>query len=352
MAEEGRIVPDVVRLHAEQAAFFWAQRDVLMADDPPKLSVVAGIDHRLEANLDGLRIAGEAAWPFILQQYEDFPEEGELFVITVMAIEQNNKSRIAQAIEFGRGSSDDARGFVGALAWLPPERIGSLVRDWIGAADAFKRFMGVSALVAHAVDPNARLTRLLKDSDERVRAEACKLAGIVRRKDTLGDLRAGLEDGTVAVRLWAGWAMTELGAGENARSELRNCATSGGPDALVALRSAIKAGPPRDVRDWLAGLLKTPATAPLAVRGAGMLGDRSLLHWLIHQMRQPPLAEAAGAAFLELFPESAESGDLFSSDPDAFPEEFDRHFDGNLPMLPLAGSIKEWCKNRNLGNLG
>ncbi len=73
-----RIVPAVVREHAELAAFQWAQRDTLSQEDPPDPAVIAGIDKRLEANLDGLRIAGAAAWPFIIDQFEEYPEKGEL----------------------------------------------------------------------------------------------------------------------------------------------------------------------------------------------------------------------------------------------------------------------------------
>ncbi|TGQ52715.1 hypothetical protein EN836_18165 [Mesorhizobium sp. M1C.F.Ca.ET.193.01.1.1] len=48
-APERRIVADVVTQHAEQAAFFWSQRDKLMMDDSPDLRVIAGVDRRLEA---------------------------------------------------------------------------------------------------------------------------------------------------------------------------------------------------------------------------------------------------------------------------------------------------------------
>ncbi|MGT2466131.1 hypothetical protein ACVOMV_15470 [Mesorhizobium atlanticum] len=52
------IVAEVVRQHVEQAAFLWAQRHTLMMADPPDMVAVAGVDKRLEANLDGIRIAG------------------------------------------------------------------------------------------------------------------------------------------------------------------------------------------------------------------------------------------------------------------------------------------------------
>lgn len=340
-APERRIVPDVVRQHAEQAAFFWAQRDTLMMDDPPDLHVVAGVDSRLEANLDGLRIAGQAAWPFIVAAYEDFPEKGELFLYAWLAIEQNDGLRVSEAVELGRRSEDDARGWVGALAWHKPGTIAPLVRNWIGAQDAFKRFLGVSACLEHGVDPKQMLARLFRDPDARVRAASFRLAGKLRRADLVKELRAALQDGEGQSRFWAAWALAELGSGDLAVPELRKVAVGGGPDAMTALRAAVRASPDKDVRAWMGGLLKSPETAPLAVRGAGMLGDRSLLHWLIHQMRNPALAAAAGGALLELFPEAREA-DLFTTEPSQIGQDFEDHFGDKVAKVPFADKVKAW----------
>ncbi|MER8528442.1 MULTISPECIES: HEAT repeat domain-containing protein [unclassified Mesorhizobium] len=336
-----RIVPDVVRQHAEKGAFFWAQRDTLMEDDPPDLDVVAGVDRRLEANLDGLRIAGPAAWPFVIAAYEDFSEKGELFLFGWMAIEQNDGRRVAEAVEFGRQSQDDARGLVGALAWHQPGTIALLVRDWIGAPDAFKRFLGVSACLGHGVDPKQMLGRLVRDPDARVRAASLRLAGKLKRADIVNELTGALNDADERARFWAAWALTELGSGDLASPELRKVAVGGGADALTALRAAVKAAPDKEIRAWMGGLLKSPKTVPLAVRGAGMLGDRTLLHWLVHQMRTPALAPAAGAAFLELFPEAREA-DLFTTEPSQAGRAFEDHFGDDVAKVPFADKVKDW----------
>jgi uncharacterized protein (TIGR02270 family) len=343
-APERRMVADVVRQHAEQAAFFWAQRDTLMEDDPPDADVVAGVDRRLEANLDGLRIAGPPAWPFVVAAYEDFPEKGELFLYGWMAIEHNDGRRVAEAVEFGRQSGDDARGLVGALAWHEPMTIAPLVRDWIGTPDAFKRFLGVSACLGHDVDPRQMLVRLVRDPDARVRAASLHLAGKLKRADLVEDVRAALNGADEQPRFWAAWALTELGSGDLASPELRKVAVGGGPDAMVALRAVVKAEPDKDVRAWMGGLLKSPESAPLAVRGAGMLGDRTLLHWLIHQMRTPALAVPAGAAFLELFPEARLEDRLFSVEPEVLGDAFATYFEDNPPYLPVADRVKDWAK--------
>ncbi|WP_245437027.1 HEAT repeat domain-containing protein [Mesorhizobium helmanticense] len=340
-APERPIVPDVVRQYAEQVAFFWAQRDTLMMDDPPDRHVVAGVDRRLEANLDGLRIAGPAAWPFITAAYEDFPEKGELFLYGWMAIELNDDRRVADAVEFGLQSKDDARGLVGALAWHLPGTIAPLVRDWIGAPDAFKRFLGVSACLGHSVDPKQMLGRLVRDPDTRVRATSVRLAGTLKRADLVNELTAALTDDDEFARFWAAWALNELGSGDLASPELRKVAVSGGSSAMTALRAAITAAPDKDVRAWMGTLLRSPETAPLAVRGAGMLGDRTVLHWLIHQMRNPALAVAAGGALLELFPE-AKGADLFTLNPAELGHAFEDHFGDFGARVPVAEKVKDW----------
>ncbi|TPI09632.1 hypothetical protein FJW06_25715 [Mesorhizobium sp. B4-1-3] len=343
-APQRPIVAGIVRQHAEQAAFLWAQRDTLMQADPPDLAVVAGVDSRLEANLDGLRIAGSAAWPLVVAAYEDFPEKGELFLYAWLAIEQSDGRRLDEAVELGRKGEDDARGLIGALAWHRPQAIAAKVRDWIGAQDAFKRFLGVSACLGHGVDPREMLSRLVRDPDARVRAASLRLAGKMRRTDLVEELRAGLEDGQEQPRFWAAWALTELGSGDLASAELRKVAVGGGPDAMAALRAAVKAAPDKDVRAWMGGLLKSPETAAVAVRGAGMLGDRTLLHWLVHQMRAPALAVSAGAAFLELFPQARSEDKLFSVEPEVLGDAFATHFDDSPPYLPVAERVKEWAK--------
>ncbi len=132
-----------------------------------------------------------------------------------------------------------------------------------------------------------------------------------------------------------------MGSGDLASAELRKVATGGGIDALTALRAAVKAAPDKDIRAWLGGLLKKPETVAIAVRGAGMLGDRTVLHWLVHQMRTPAFAVAAGAALLELFPEAREA-DLFTTEPSQVGQSFEEHFGDEVARVPFADKVKEW----------
>jgi uncharacterized protein (TIGR02270 family) len=340
-----RIAGEVLRQHSELAAFLWEQRDNWLAEDPPDARVVAEIDKRLEVNLDGLRIAGVAAWPLLIEQHEKFPDKGELFAVAWQALELADSDKVAQAVEFGRRTSDDARGLVGALAWQRPATIGPFVRNWVGHQEAFLRFLGLSSCIAHNVDPGAALSGSLKDQDFRVKAAALRLAGQLRRFDLARDVHAALDHGDERVRLWASWALVELGSGDLTRQGLRKIAATAGPDALIAMRALAKAGPDKDVRAWLGGLMKTPQTAPLAVRGIGMLGDRSVLTWIIERMREPYVAVAACAAFLELFPEARLETKLFTASPEELGPAFARHFEDDLVRLALPDRVQAWQPN-------
>ena len=82
----------------------------------------------------------------------------------------------------------------------------------------------------------------------------------------------------------------------------------------------------------------------MAVRGAGMLGDRTVLPWLVRQMRVPELAAAAGASFLELFPEADGNGELFASDRSARARRSPHSRMRTLAMLPVADRVGAWAE--------
>lgn len=336
-----RIAAEAVRQHVEQAAFLWAQRDTWGQEDPPDDTVIGEIGQRVEINLDGLRIAGAAAWPAAERQLDDFPDKGEFFVVGWMAIEQGDATRIDKTVAAAK-ELDERRGLVGALAWHQPPKISHLVRDWLTAPDAFKRYLAVGACLEHGVDPRQLLERLIKDADAPTRAFALRLAGRLKRADLTREIAMALKAEDESARLWAGWALTELGSGELARTVLRVAASAGGDGALTALRAAIKAGPEKEVRTWMGGLMKSLNTAPIAIRGIGMLDDRSVLPWLIERMREPHAAIAACAAFLEIFPEAREDTKLFTVDAAELGSAFEKNFEDKVVRLALPEKVEAW----------
>ena len=82
------VLRDIVRQHAEQAAFLWTlyDRAIRFPDENPEMDEerIARLAERLEAHLDGLRLAGDQGRAIAEKQCVEHPEDGELFVVQML----------------------------------------------------------------------------------------------------------------------------------------------------------------------------------------------------------------------------------------------------------------------------
>ena len=82
------ILENIVRQHAESAAHLWNIYDFacLNPDDNPDMDAerLVRVVDRLNAHLDGLRVAGEDGRRIATERYEEYPEAGELFVLRML----------------------------------------------------------------------------------------------------------------------------------------------------------------------------------------------------------------------------------------------------------------------------
>ncbi|MBA9034727.1 hypothetical protein ACU8MP_35075 (plasmid) [Rhizobium leguminosarum] len=86
------VLREIVRQHAEMAAFLWTVYDhhLLHPDENPDMDEerLARLVERLEAHLDGLRVAGDDGRKIAQERYDEFPEAGELFVVRMLGATQ------------------------------------------------------------------------------------------------------------------------------------------------------------------------------------------------------------------------------------------------------------------------
>ncbi|MEX5729102.1 hypothetical protein Ga0609869_002455 [Rhodovulum iodosum] len=82
------VLEHIVRQHAEQAAFLWTvyDRHLRHPDENEEMDEerLARLVERLEAHLDGLRVAGREGLKIAEALYAEYPEAGEMFVVRML----------------------------------------------------------------------------------------------------------------------------------------------------------------------------------------------------------------------------------------------------------------------------
>ena len=95
---EALTIKPIIEQHAEEASSLWIQRDWAMRDPHYSLKDLAHLDDRLEAHIDGLRIAGDTGWE-ICKQALALNEPGEVFAAEVLAFEGEDGQRVDDVVK-------------------------------------------------------------------------------------------------------------------------------------------------------------------------------------------------------------------------------------------------------------
>lgn len=343
-----QIIPDIVTQHAEEAAFLWLLRDAAVGAPHYDLDDLADLDERVEAHIDGLRVAGEAGWELCVEALA-FEEPGELFAAGVLAFEGDDPGRVDAVFEAAAAAPDAFRGIASALGWVEWEQGWIHVERMLADARPERRRAGIAACALWRADPEEPLAAAVADGDAALRARAFRAAGELGRVDLLAALGPGFGDEDDRCRFHAAAAATLLGE----RAAIAPLAAFAVPDGAFAERAvalAARAMPAADAMAWLRDLAGDPACMRLAAIGAGAVGDPSYVPWLVELMAAPELARPAGEAFSMITGADLAYEDLDGDLPEGFepgpgddPADDDVAMDSDedLPM-PDAERIMAW----------
>ena len=355
------IIEDIITQHAEDAAFLWLLRDSAVHEPHYDLKDLAELDNRVEAHLDGLRIAstglstsaGDAGWE-ICKDALSYQEPGEVFAAAVLAFSSNDEERIQTVLDTGSNESELVRGIISALGWLTWEQAEKHAQTLAASENPQHRFIALAAYAAHRKDPGLLLTQSLADPDPLLKARALKAVGELGRTDQLSSLRYNLKAEDEKCRLYAAWSMLLLGSTESVTT-LQGIAVKGGLYAEKACAAALRRMPLDTAHAWLRVLSEKEQGTRLSVQGAGVLGDPIAVPWLIEMMNAPELARVAGEAFsmitgLDLAYEDLEGEwpEGFAAGPTEDPEDEDVDLDSDedLPWPEPALITQWWAANK------
>ncbi|MGK2927537.1 MAG: TIGR02270 family protein, partial [Lysobacterales bacterium] len=303
-----QVLEDIIEEHAEEAAFLWGQRDAAVRAPDYDLEEIAELDERVEAHLDGLRIAGEAGWSACKEIGWDMP--GEYFAGMSLAIATHRDDLADEVLDAAEGDDAGTRGVISAFGWAAPAELQGIVKRLLTEASPYRRRIAIGACAVHRVDPGDHLLRALADPDDGLRARALKAAGELGRSDCLPQLEQNLEAAGDEVRFWACWSAARFGS-LAALKILGLFVTSDNPRRRQAMNLALRAMEAASSQQWVRTLAQDTAQRRYALIAAGIQGDPLFLPALVSLFPDEAHARVAGEAFemitgLNMFRESFE----------------------------------------------
>jgi hypothetical protein len=369
------IIEDIVTQHAEEAAFLWLLRDIAVYAPHYSLADLSELDDRVEAHLDGLRIAGDAGWEICKGALEQ-KEVGEIFAASVLAFESRDETRIQTVLEVGSVEPELSQGIISALGWLSYQQAEIHINKLLTSDSSNLRRIGIAASAVQRQYPVKPLIDALSDNDLLLKARALQAVGQFGRVDLLSLLRLNLTAEDDLCRFNAAWSAALLGD-TSAVSVLKTFVTPVRPPhprieygagsnplpqgarerAEEAVKIALRRMDLESAHSWQKELAQNPETVRLALIGAGAIGDPILIPWLIEQMKTPVLARVAGEAFTMITGVDIAYEDLEGKWPEGFEagptenpedENVEMDPDEDLPWPNPELILGWWNKNKGL----
>ncbi|PTV94329.1 uncharacterized protein (TIGR02270 family) [Rhodobacter aestuarii] len=312
-------IPLMVEVHAEEVAIHWLRRDLAVDAPHYDRKFLSRLDERIEANLDGLRVAAAAGLETAQAAFDANQEPGEAFALAVCAFETGDEAAIAQVVDAVAidGTGALRRAVASAAGWLGSEQMGAHIPPLLEDMRATVRALGLAIASVQRGAIEVPLETLLQDPVPMVRAQAAKLAGVTGRSDLVPLIRPS-KDFAPEVAFELIRAAVLLGERGRPLDALRSLAVGPGARTRTALELAVLASPMDATQNWLAGL--GPEGAETVALAIGLMGLPAQVPWLIEAMRDPKLARRAGESLSLITGVDLAALDLEGSAPEDFDE--------------------------------
>ena len=351
--EAGRVIDTIVSQHAAETIFLWRQRYAATRSVRSTVHRLSQHDDRIEAHIDGLRVAGLAGEHACLAQLS-FGEPGAMFAAMVLALESRSPRRVATLLSLGEAVPEMQPGLMSAFGWSAAEQLRGVVAPLLNSSNPFERLVAIAACAMHRVDPGIARARRFEDESAIVRARALRAAGELGCRELVSTCAAAIADDDLHCRFWAAWSAVLLGDRNNGLNVLVHTALEFGIDHPRALRIALLAASPTAAHTMLQKLNQHPGRDRLLITGSGLVGDPTYVPWLIRQMGDDKLARVSGEAFTMITGVDLSASGLESSPPSNLESgPSDDPEDPNVAMdedeglpWPDLDKVGKWWKGR------
>jgi uncharacterized protein (TIGR02270 family) len=338
---------EIVARHAGDAAFLWSQRHGACSEPHYTLLDLQSLDERVEANLEGLRVAADRGWEACRASLESM-SVSEVFAMSAVAFSSGRREWMRDALFAACSQPEFQAGLVSALGWLSFDTVSPWLSLLLRSSAPQHRRIAIAAYAIHRCDPGPPLSAAVNDPDAGLRSRALRAVGELRRQDLLGVALDHLRDEDADCRFWSAWSVTLLGRRE-ALSDLRRVVEAAEPHQCRALELVIRAMHAEESRSWVSSIASRGASSPMIVMATGMVGDPVAVEWLIDRMSVPLLAKLAGEAFASMCGVDLEFQDLVHDQPDDAPADPESD-DADPVMAPESGVVDRELQ-RYEGNL-
>lgn len=333
---------DVVRQHADDAAFLWTQRNNAVNAPHFKLKHLGKLDARVLAHLSGLESAGPAGIAQAQHSLADLGP-GALFVYAFLAFSIHESAHMSRAVHLGLTAPALTTGLISALSWIDPAVVQpSVVRLWASKVPAHRQ-IALATLVAHRCACDKEIEEATNDENAELRALGLRAIAVLGRRNLLQLAHRAINDEDVACRFWASSAVALDGDTSAAKVVL----TTG--TRLPALRNlsiatALRCGELGWAREVVRSLAASGEKRE-AIQAVGILGDPIAVPWLLAQLDDAQYARAVGEAFSMITGVDLVFSDLNEDEP-ADGQEDVPSADADLPLPKLEALISWWAEQR------
>jgi uncharacterized protein (TIGR02270 family) len=290
------VIEAIVARHFEEAATLWPLRDADVHRTQRTLEDIVGLDGRVSAHLDGLRIAQDHGWDESSIEL-NLADPGEAFVRVLLALETQKPGALGQVFESAEGDEAAARGVVSAFGWASSSSLRGIVKELLSSSHPFRKQVGIAACAVHRVDPGNALEEAIAGVDTSLRRRALRAVGELGRTDVAPVLEATFQTEDIPCRFWAAWSAVLTGNRGEGLKVLSGLGSVDPSHRARAMQVVLRVLSPHGAKDWLRYLRENKQPERDLIVGVGVTGDPSYVPWLIDQMEVPEQARVAGEAF-------------------------------------------------------